>query len=140
LDRRIVEMGIYPAMDPLTSNSRILTPELVGQEHYETAREVQRILQRYLELQDIITILGVEELPDEDRVIVTRARRLQRFFSQPNFVAEQFTGIPGEYVPVEETIRGFREILEGRHDGLPEQAFMMAGSIDQVKAKAAAMA
>jgi F-type H+-transporting ATPase subunit beta len=140
LDRRIVEMGIYPAVDPLTSNSRLLTPDLVGHEHYETAREVQRILQRYRELQDIITILGVEELPDEDRVIVTRARRLQRFFSQPNFVAEQFTGIPGQYVPVQETVRGFREIIEGCHDALPEQAFMMVGSIDQVIAKAEELA
>jgi len=109
---------------------------MVGEEHYETAREVQRILQRYRELQDIITILGVEELPDSDREVVLRARRIQRFLSQPNFVAEQFTGIPGEYVPVSETIRAFREIIEGRHDKVPEQAFMMVGSIEQVLKKA----
>jgi len=136
LDRKIVEMGIYPALDPLTSTSAILLPHMVGEEHYETAREVQRILQRYRELQDIITILGVEELPDSDREVVLRARRIQRFLSQPNFVAEQFTGIPGEYVPVSETIRAFREIIEGRHDKVPEQAFMMVGSIEQVLKKA----
>jgi F-type H+-transporting ATPase subunit beta len=136
LDRKIVEMGIYPAVDPLTSNSRILSPDIIGQEHYDTARDVQRILQRYLELQDIITILGVEELPDADREIVLRARRIQRFLSQPNYVAEQFTGIPGEYVPVAETVRGFREICDGKHDAVPEQAFMMAGAMDQVLKKA----
>jgi len=136
LDRKIVEMGIYPALDPLTSTSAILLPHMVGEEHYETAREVQRILQRYRELQDIITILGVEQLPDSDREVVLRARRIQRFLSQPNFVAEQFTGIPGEYVPVSETIRAFREIIEGRHDKVPEQAFMMVGSIEQVLKKA----
>lgn len=136
LDRKIVEMGIYPAVNPLASNSRILSAEVLGQDHYDTAREVQRILQRYEELQDIITILGVEELPDSDREVVLRARRIQRFLSQPNFVAEQFTGIAGEYVPVSETVRGFREIIEGRHDNVPEQAFMMAGSIDHVLKKA----
>jgi F-type H+-transporting ATPase subunit beta len=136
LDRSIVEMGIYPAVDPLTSTSRILDAAVVGEEHYTTAREVQRILQRYRELQDIIRILGVEEIPDADKEIVVRARRIQRFLSQPNFVAEQYTGIPGAYVSVAETVRGFREIAEGRHDALPEQAFMMAGSIDDVVAKA----
>ena len=136
LDRKIVEMGIYPSVEPLSSNSRILDPSIVGQAHYDVAREVQRLLQRYRELQDIITILGVEELPDDDRLLVTRARRIQRFLSQPNFVAEQFTGIPGEYVPVQETVRGFTEIIEGRHDALPEQAFMMAGTIDHVVQKA----
>ena len=140
LDRAIVEMGIYPALSPLSSNSRILTADIVGNEHYDTAREVQRILQRYQELQDIITILGVEELPPGDREIVTRARRVQRFLSQPNFVAEQFTGIPGEYVPIDETVRGFREILEGRHDNVTEQAFMMVGSIDAVAQKAERLA
>jgi F-type H+/Na+-transporting ATPase subunit beta len=136
LDRKIVEMGIYPALDPLTSNSRILSPDVVGNEHYDTAREVQRLLQRYRELQDIITILGVEELPDADREVVLRARRIQRFLSQPNFVAEQFTGIPGQYVPVAETVSGFRDICDGKYDDVPEQAFMMAGTIDQVLKKA----
>jgi len=138
LDRRIVEMGIYPAVNPLNSNSRILAPDVVGEEHYRTARDVQRVLQRYQELQDIITILGVEELPPGDRDIVTRARRIQRFLSQPNFVAEQYTGVSGEYVPVHETVAGFREILDGRHDEVPEQAFMMAGAIDGVLKKAGA--
>jgi len=136
LDRKIVEMGIYPAVDPLSSNSRILDPAIVGEEHYDTAREVQRILQRYSELQDIIAILGMEELPDDDRQMVLRARRIQRFLSQPNFVAEQYTGIPGQYVPVQETIRGFREIVQGVHDGVPEQAFLMVGSIDDALKKA----
>ena len=136
LDRKIVEMGIYPALDPLTSNSRILAADVVGEEHYDTAREVQRILQRYRELQDIITILGVEELPDADREVVVRARRIQRFLSQPNFVAEQFTGIPGQYVPVSETVQGFKDICDGKYDSIPEQAFMMVGSIDQVLKKA----
>jgi len=137
LSRRIVEMGIYPAVDPLASRSHILDPAIVGEEHYETAREVQRILQRYRELQDIITILGLEELPDADRDLVLRARRIERFLSQPNFVAEQFTGIPGRYVTIQETVRGFREIIEGRYDKVPEQAFMMVGSIDDVLKKAA---
>ncbi len=140
LDRKIVEMGIYPALDPLASTSRILTEAVVGPEHYRTARDVQRVLQRYRELRDIITILGVEELPESDRETVLRARRLQRFLSQPNFVAEQFTGIPGEYVPVAETVRGCREILEGKHDQVPEQAFMMVGGIEGVLKKAEAMA
>jgi len=140
LDRKIVEMGIYPAVNPLQSNSRILTPDVVGEEHYRTARDVQRVLQRYQELQDIITILGIEELPPADRDIVTRARRIQRFLSQPNFVAEQYTGVTGEYVPVHETVAGFREILDGRHDEVPEQAFMMAGAIDGVLKKAGAWA
>ncbi|MBM4144392.1 MAG: F0F1 ATP synthase subunit beta [Lentisphaerae bacterium] len=136
LERRIVEMGIYPAVDPLASASRILDPAVVGDEHYATAREVQRVLQRYRELQDIIAILGVEELPETDRRIVLRARRLQRFLSQPNFVAEQYTGMPGQYVPVQETVRGFREIVDGVHDGVPEQAFLMAGAIDSALKKA----
>jgi F-type H+-transporting ATPase subunit beta len=139
LDRKIVEMGIYPAVDPLTSNSRILAPDIIGQQHYDTAHEVQRILQRYRELQDIITILGIEELPDNDREVVLRARRIQRFLSQPNFVAEQFTGIPGQYVPVSETVRGFQEICEGKVDDIPEQAFMMVGDLDQVREKANAL-
>ena len=139
LDRRIVEMGIYPAVDPLSSTSRILAPDVVGEEHYEAAREVQRVLQRYRELQDIITILGLEELPEADRETVIRARRIQRFLSQPNFVAEQYTGIPGQYVPVDETVDGFRQILEGEHDKVPEQAFMMTGSIDGVLEKAKAL-
>ncbi len=136
LDRKIVEIGIYPAVDPLSSTSRILAPEVVGKEHYETALEAKRILQRYKELQDIITILGVEELPDTDKQIVNRARRIQRFLSQPNFVAESFTGIPGKYVSIAETVRGFKEIIEGRHDKAPEQAFMMCGGIEEVAAKA----
>jgi len=136
LSRRIVEMGIYPALDPLSSTSRILDPQTIGQAHYDTAREVQRLLQRYTELQDIITILGVEELPDADRQIVLRARRIQRFLSQPNFVAEQYTGIPGQYVPIDETVEGFRRILDGEYDDTPEQAFLMVGSIDQALEKA----
>ncbi|NQT91845.1 MAG: F0F1 ATP synthase subunit beta [Lentisphaerae bacterium] len=139
LDRKIVEMGLYPAVSPLSSTSRVLDPSIVGDEHYDTTREVQRILQRYSELQDIITVLGIEELPDDDRELVLRARRIQRFLSQPNFVAEQYTGIPGVYVPIAETVRGFREIAEGRHDSLPEQAFHMVGSIDDVVARAAGM-
>jgi len=132
LDRKIVEMGIYPGVEPLASTSRILAPEIVGLEHYTVAREVQRILQRYRELQDIITILGVEELPDQDRSIVLRARRIQRFLSQPNFVAEQYTGIPGQYVTVQETVSGFKAIIDGLYDDTPEQAFLMAGPIDDV--------
>ena len=131
LERSIAEMGIYPAVDPLASTSRILDPRIVGQEHYETARGVQRVLQRYKELQDIIAILGFEELSDEDKLIVSRARKIQRFLSQPMFVAEAFTGRPGRYVPVKETVRGFKEILEGKHDDLPEQAFYMVGTIDE---------
>jgi len=139
LDRRIVALGIYPAVDPLESYSKMLDPMVVGREHYAVARDVQRILQRYRELQDIIAILGVEELSDEDRVIVARGRRLQRFFSQPFSVAEEFTGMPGRYVPLAETIRGFKEVAEGRHDGLPEQAFFMAGTIEDVKENAQRM-
>jgi len=139
LSRKIVEMGIYPAVDPLTSSSNILSASVIGDEHYATAQDVQRILQRHRELQDIITILGLEELPDADREIVLRARRIQRFLSQPNFVAEQFTGIPGQYVPIGETIRGFAEIVAGRHDKVPEQAFLMTGTIDDALKKAAAI-
>jgi len=136
LSRSIVELGIYPAVDPLASSSRILDPQVVGEEHYNVARTVQSILQRYRELQDIIAILGMDELSSEDKKIVRRARRIQRFFSQPFFVAEQYTGIPGRYVPLAETIRGFKEIIEGRCDDIPEQAFYMAGTIDEVIAKA----
>lgn len=132
LERSIVEKGIYPAVDPLASTSRILDPLVVGEQHYSTAREVQRVLQRYKDLQDIIAILGIDELGEDDKLIVSRARKIERFFSQPMFVAEQFTGTPGKYVPVKETIRGFKEILDGKHDTLPEQAFIMAGTIDDV--------
>ncbi len=136
LERSIAERGIFPAVDPLGSTSRILDPLIVGQEHYTVAREVQRILQRYKDLQDIIAILGVEELSEEDKQTVARARRIERFFSQPFFTAEQFTGTPGQYVSLEETVRGFKEILEGRHDNLPEGAFMYKGGIDMVIAAA----
>jgi F-type H+-transporting ATPase subunit beta len=139
LDRSIAELGIYPAVDPLASTSRILDPAIVGEEHYGVARGVQRTLQRYRELQDIIAILGMEELSDEDKLTVNRARRIQRFCSQPFHVAEQFTGIPGKYVPVGETVRGFKEILEGKHDHLPEAAFYMVGTIDEVVGKATEM-
>ncbi|MBC8496585.1 MAG: F0F1 ATP synthase subunit beta [Chloroflexi bacterium] len=139
LERSIVEKGIYPAVDPLTSTSRILDPQVVGQEHYDTAREVQAVLQRYKDLQDIIAILGIDELSEDDKLIVSRARKVERFFSQPMYVAEQFTNIPGEYVPIRETIRGFREILDGAHDDIPEDAFMMAGTIDDVVEKAKAL-
>jgi F-type H+-transporting ATPase subunit beta len=135
LNRAIVEMGIYPAVDPLTSVSRALQPDIVGEEHYGTARGVQEILQRYKDLQDIIAILGIEELSDEDKLTVQRARKIQRFLSQPNFVAEQFTGTPGEYVRLEDTIKGFQEILDGKHDDLPEQAFYMVGTIEQAVEK-----
>lgn len=136
LDRAIVELGIYPAVDPLSSTSRILDPAVVGEEHYSVARGVQRVLQRYKELQDIIAILGIEELSEEDKLTVARARRIQRFLSQPMFVAEAFTGTEGKYVPVKETVRGFKEILEGKHDDLPEQAFYMVGTIDDAVEKA----
>jgi F-type H+-transporting ATPase subunit beta len=136
LSRRIVELGIYPAVDPLDSTSRILDPRIVGEEHYQVARSVQRILQRYKELQDIIAILGMEELSEEDKLTVYRARKLQKFLSQPFFVAEVFTGTEGKYVKLEETIRGFKEIVEGRHDDIPEQAFYMVGGIDEVLEKA----
>src|SRR6187399_2323420 len=136
LERSIVEQGIYPAMDPLASFSRALQPDIVGEEHYETTTRVQQVLQRYKDLQDIIAILGMDELTDEDKLTVQRARKIQRFLSQPNFVAEQFTGTPGEYVPLEETIKGFQEILEGKHDDLGEQAFYMVGTIEQAVTKA----
>ena len=136
LDRGIASLGIYPAVDPLESTSRILTPDVVGIEHYEVARETQRILQRYKELQDIIAIMGMDELSEEDKLIVSRARKIQRFLSQPFSVAEQFTGYEGKYVPVKETIRGFKEILEGKHDDLPESAFLFVGTIDEAVEKA----
>jgi F-type H+-transporting ATPase subunit beta len=136
LERSIVEKGIYPAVDPLASTSRILDPLIVGADHYTTAREVQRVLQRYKDLQDIIAILGVDELSEEDKLIVSRARKIERFFSQPMAVAQQFTGLEGRYVPLKETVRGFREILDGKHDDLPEQAFMMVGTIDEAAEKA----
>ena len=140
LERSIVEKGIYPAVDPLTSTSRILDAQVVGEDHYETAREVQQVLQRYKDLTDIIAILGVEELPEEDKLLVARARKIERFLSQNMVVAEQFTGIPGTYVPRHETVRGFREILDGKHDDLPEEAFRMVGTIDEAVAKAERLA
>lgn len=140
LERSIVEKGIYPAVDPLTSTSRILDPLIVGEEHYNTAREVQRVLQRYKDLQDIIAILGVDELSEDDKLIVSRARKIERFFSQPFYVAQVFTGREGRYVPLRETVRGFKEILEGKHDDLPEQAFMMVGGIDEVVEQAGQLA
>ena len=135
LDRSIVELGIYPAVDPLGSSSRILDPKIVGEEHYKVARGVQEILQRYKELQDIIAILGMDELSEDEKVLVNRARKVQRFLSQPFFVAEQFTGLPGKYVPISETIRGFQEILDGKHDDIPESCFLNAGTIDDVIAR-----
>jgi F-type H+-transporting ATPase subunit beta len=132
LERSIAERSIYPAVDPLTSTSRILQPEIVGEEHYRVAREVQRVLQRYKDLQDIIAILGVDELSEDDKLTVSRARKIERFLSQPMFVAEQFTGIPGQYVTIDQTVLGFKEILEGKYDYLPEQAFYMKGTVDQV--------
>lgn len=140
LSRQIVELGIYPAVDPLTSNSTILTPEIVGDEHYNTAQQVKKILQRYKDLQDIIAILGLDELSEEDKLTVSRARKVQRFFSQPFFVGEQFTGIPGKYVKVEDTIKGFQEIINGNCDDMPEQAFYMVGTIDEAREKAKTMA
>ena len=139
LSRQIAELGIYPAVDPLDSTSRILDPNVLGTEHYQTARQVQMILQRYKDLQDIIAILGMEELSDEDKLTVARARRIQRFLSQPFHVAEQFTGIPGAYVKTEETVRAFKEILEGKHDDLPENAFYLVGTIEEAKEKAEKM-
>jgi F-type H+-transporting ATPase subunit beta len=136
LSRKIASLGIYPAVDPLDSSSRALDADIVGHEHYNVAREVQRVLQRYKELQDIIAILGMDELSDEDKIIVNRARKIERFFSQPFSVAEQFTGMQGKYVSIKETIRGFKEILEGKHDDLPEQAFLYVGTIDEAVAKA----
>jgi F-type H+/Na+-transporting ATPase subunit beta len=140
LERSIAEKGIYPAVDPLASTSRILDPNIVGADHYNTARECQRILQRYKDLQDIIAILGIDELSEDDKLVVSRARKIERFFSQPFFVAEVFTGTSGKYVPVKETVRGFREILDGKCDSLPEQVFMMAGTIDDVREKAERLA
>ena len=136
LSRQIASLGIYPAVDPLESSSRILSPEIVGEEHYRVARQVQTILQRYTELQDIIAIMGMDELSDEDKLTVSRARKVQRFLSQPFSVAEQFTGMEGKYVPIAETIRGFREIIDGEHDDIPESAFLFAGTIDDVLEKA----
>ncbi len=139
LSRAITELGIYPAVDPLDSSSRILDPLIVGEEHYSVARQVQEILQRYKELQDIIAILGMDELSEEDKITVARARRIQRFLSQPFSVAEQFTGMPGKYVPIKETVRGFKEILEGKHDNLPESAFLFVGTIEEAVEKAKKM-
>src|SRR5690606_11332510 len=136
VDREIAALGIYPAVHPMESTSRILTPDVVGEEHYRTARDVQAQLQRYKELQDIIAILGMDELSEDDKIIVARARKVQRFLSQPFFVAEQFTGMPGKYIQPEDTVRGFREILDGKHDALPEQAFYMVGTIEEAVEKA----
>ena len=139
LSRSISEKGIYPAVDPLDSTSRILDPEILGKEHYEVAGRVQEVLQKYKDLQDIIAILGMDELSEEDKIVVARARRIERFLSQPFAVAEQFTGLPGAYVPIKETIRGFKEILEGKHDNLPESAFLLVGTIDEAVEKAKKM-
>jgi len=136
LERKIMEQGIYPAVDPLASTSRILDPRVIGDEHYGTARAVQRVLQRYKDLQDIIAILGIDELSEEDKLTVSRARKIQKFFSQPFFVAEQYTGLKGKYVTREETVRGFKEIVDGKHDDVPEQAFYMVGGIEEVAEKA----
>src|SRR5947209_2847194 len=140
LSRAISELGIYPAVDPLASTSRILDPRVVGQEHYDTAQSVKQILQRYKDLQDIIAILGIDELSDEDKLIVSRARKIQRFLSQPFFVAEQFTGLKGKFVKIADTIRGFKEIVDGMHDGIPEQAFYMVGTIEEARERAERMA
>ena len=139
LSRAIVDRGIYPAVDPLASTSRILDPHVVGQEHYNVARQVKQVLQRYKDLQDIIAILGIDELSEDDKLTVARARKIERFLSQPFFVAEQFTGTPGKYVPIADTIKGFREIIEGKHDDLPEQAFYMVGTIEEAVERAAQM-
>ena len=139
LSRGITEKGIYPAIDPLASSSRVMDPQYIGQRHYKVAREVQRILQRYRDLQDIIAILGVDELSEEDKVIVSRSRKIERFFSQPFFVAEEFTGYPGSYTKKEDTIRSFEELCEGKWDHLPEQAFMYVGTIEEAAAKAEKM-
>jgi F-type H+-transporting ATPase subunit beta len=136
LDRGLADQALYPAVDPLASNSRILDPKVVGEEHYRVAREVQRVLQRYRDLQDVISILGIEELSEEDKVTVARARKIQRFLTQPFFVSEVFTGRPGKYVKVSETVRGFKEILEGKYDSYPEQAFYMVGVIEEVAEQA----
>ena len=140
LSRAIVELGIYPAVDPLASTSRILDPRIIGDEHYNVARAVKQVLQRYKDLQDIIAILGIDELSEEDKLTVSRARKIQRFLSQPFFVAEQFTGLPGKYVPIAETVKSFKEIVDGKHDGVPEQAFYMVGTIEEALAKAEKMA
>jgi F-type H+-transporting ATPase subunit beta len=140
LSRQIVELGIYPAVDPLASSSRILDPRVIGQEHYDTAQDVKRVLQRYKDLQDIIAILGLDELSDEDKLIVSRARKIQRFFSQPFFVAAQFTGLEGKYVKLEDTVKGFRELVDGKHDDLPEQAFYMVGTIEEAIERAKTLA
>ncbi|MBI4211148.1 MAG: F0F1 ATP synthase subunit beta, partial [Deltaproteobacteria bacterium] len=140
LSRQIAELGIYPAVDPLDSTSRILSPDVIGEEHYRVAREVQRVLQRYKDLQDIIAILGMDELSEDDKLIVARARKIQKFLSQPFHVASQFTGIEGKYVSLADTIRSFRELTEGKYDHLPEQAFYMVGTIEEAVAKAEKMA
>ena len=140
LSRPIAELGIYPAVDPLDSASRILDANYLGEEHYAVARQVQQTLQKYKDLQDIIAILGIDELSDEDKLVVARARRMQRFLSQPFHVAETFTGTPGKYVPVADTVRGFKEILEGKHDDLPEAAFYMVGSVEEARERAEQMA
>jgi F-type H+-transporting ATPase subunit beta len=139
LNRALTELGIYPAVDPLDSTSRMLDPLVVGEEHYAVARKVQQILQRYKELRDIIAILGIDELSDDDKQLVGRARRIQRFLSQPFFVAQEFTGTPGQYVPLADTIRSFKGVVEGQYDNLPEQAFYMTGGIDQVVERAKKM-
>ena len=139
LSRQIAELGLYPAVDPLASTSRILDPRILGEEHYAVARSVKQVLQRYKDLQDIIAILGIDELSEEDKLTVTRARKIQRFLSQPFFVAEQFTGLKGKYVTVADTIRGFKEIVEGKHDALPEQAFFNVGTIEEAIEKAESM-
>jgi len=139
LSRAIVELGIYPAVDPLASSSRILDPRVIGAEHYATARAVKQVLQRYKDLQDIIAILGIDELSEDDKLAVSRARKIQRFLSQPFYVAEQFTGLKGKYVAVADTIRGFQEIVDGKHDALPEQAFYMVGTIEEAMEKAEKM-
>jgi F-type H+-transporting ATPase subunit beta len=140
LSRAIVELGIYPAVDPLASTSRILDPRIIGDEHYNVARAVKQILQRYKDLQDIIAILGIDELSEEDKIAVSRARRIQKFLSQPFFVAEQFTGLPGKYVPIADTVKSFKEIVDGKHDAVPEQAFFNVGTIEEALAKAERMA
>jgi F-type H+-transporting ATPase subunit beta len=139
LSRAIVELGIYPAVDPLASTSRILDARIIGDEHYNVARAVKQVLQRYKDLQDIIAILGIDELSEEDKLTVSRARRIQKFLSQPFFVAEQFTGIPGKYVPIADTVRSFRDIVDGKYDHLPEQAFYMVGTIEEAVEKAEKM-
>jgi F-type H+-transporting ATPase subunit beta len=139
LSRAIVERGIYPAVDPLASSSRILDPRGVGEEHYNAARAVKQVLQRYKDLQDIIAILGIDELSEDDKLTVSRARKVERFLSQPFFVAEQFTGTPGKYVPIADTIKGFKEIIDGKHDALPEQAFYMVGTIEEALERAEQM-